>query len=248
MISFTTINARLRKTASIALMTAAAAGNALAATVVDLAPSDDTYVEQSAPTATHGSDTKLSARENSASTDSTVVYLRFDLASLGIPDPALITGAVLNMRQQFAQVLTDVPDPGVFLHHVGDDGWDEATLDWNARPALGPLLERKNLRLTAQETAANAWRQWDLLDAGTGSAWSPAADVADGALSLALYIGDHASALSLPMEARYLSSEDPFDPAYLQITVVPVPAALPMFGAALLGMALRRRPAERASR
>lgn len=50
------------------------------------------------------------------------------------------------------------------------------------------------------------------------------------------------------MEARYLSSEDPFDPAYLQITVVPVPAALPMFGAALLGMAFRRRTVKRSPR
>ncbi|MEZ4330490.1 MAG: DNRLRE domain-containing protein [Myxococcota bacterium] len=101
-------------------------------------------------------------------------YLRFDLSAL----PAAFTLERARLRL-FTEIYTPLPATVVELYRVADDGWSESGITWNNQPGPSGGVWATTTVAALQET------YWDFTPA-----WSPAADVADGALSLFLRIQD----------------------------------------------------------
>jgi hypothetical protein len=118
----------------------------------------------------YGSDLELQVgAENTALPDKRYrSYLRFDLSSL--PEEFTLERARLRL---FTQTYSTIPPTVVDLFHVADDSWSESGITWNNQP--GP----SGVEWTTTTVSALQETYWDFT-----SAWDPASDVADGALSL----------------------------------------------------------------
>ncbi len=118
----------------------------------------------------YGSDLELQVgAENTALPDKRYrSYLRFDLSAL--PSEFTLERARLRL---FTEIYTTIPPTVVDLFRVDDDSWSESGITWNNQP--GP----SGVAWTTTTIASLQEAYWDFT-----SAWSPAGDVADGALSL----------------------------------------------------------------
>jgi hypothetical protein len=208
-----------------------------------LAPLDDTFVYSAIPTTSYGTEPLL-ASGNAVSGNTLHLwtsFLKFDLSS--IPDNLAITGATLHMYQvNGAGFLAS----GTGAAHVADDSWTETTLTWNNRPSAGAVLGS-----SPDDKFHRGWSQWDLLVTGQ---WDPAADLADNLLSLAINeTGGSSTHNWCTKESDLMNCLAPGEtgPAgslrhpYLEITFVPLPAAVWLFGCglvSLIGVAGRRNP------
>ncbi|MEW6718969.1 MAG: DNRLRE domain-containing protein [Thermodesulfobacteriota bacterium] len=156
-------------------------------------------------------------------------YFKFDLADYA---GQAIVGASLRVY------IVDLYNSNfnISLHHVASDAWNEETLTWSNRPAYdSPVLDRK------AATVEGGWYEWNLF---AESAWSPAADVSDGYLSLLLRCETESGPGS--WSAISWSKEQAGSAPYLSIeaSVVPLPPSILLFGSGLLGTIFiaRRRP------
>ena len=213
------------------------------AATVTLAPVDDTFVHSGAPATNYGSSPGL-ASGNLVSGNTLLLWtslLKFDLSS--IPDNLTITGATLHMYQVNGAGFNRTV--GTTAAHVADDSWTEGTTTWNSQPVAGAVLG------TSPDNADyRGWSEWDLLATGQ---WDPTADQADDLLSLAVSEipassshnwcskeSDLANCLAPGETAPVGSLRRP----YLEITFVPLPAAIWLFGCGLVsltGMASRKK-------
>lgn len=208
-----------------------------------LSPTDDTYVDFSNANTNFGDEPGMVTFISFLS-DRAFSYLKFDLGA--IPANEVITGATLNLFQQGINApFGAVEDEDLFLY---TDNWSESTVTWNNAPPIpGP-------RLATDDTQTTGWIAFDLFELG---AWDPAADQADGFLSLALREGSSGDsahgfctkesdpALDNCLVMGEIATGEDRDPFLtLQTTVVPVPPALLLFVSALgLLTRVRRRQA-----
>lgn len=209
--------------------------NPVSAATVTLAPVDDTFVYSLAPTTNYGSEPGLASGEiiSGSNLHLWTSLLKFDLSS--IPDNLTVTGATLHMYQiNGAGFLRTT---GTNATHVSDDSWTEGTLTWNNQPVDGAILG------SSPDTANyRGWSQWDLLATGQ---WDSAADLADNLLSLA--VSDQPGSSShnwCSKESDLVNCLAPEEtgPAgslrrpYLEITTIPLPAAVWLFGCGLVSL------------
>ncbi|HSH29292.1 MAG TPA: DNRLRE domain-containing protein [Thiohalobacter sp.] len=200
-----------------------------------LAPVDDASVYNVAPTTNDGSGPGLSSGDlvSGHTQHRWTSFLKFDLSA--IPDNLTITGATLHLYQ--ANGAGYIRTTGTNAAHVADDSWSEATLTWNNQPAAGAILG------TNPDTADHrGWSQWDLLATGV---WDASVDQADDLLSLAVTeVPGSSSHNWCSKESDLLNCLAPGEagPAgslrrpYLEITAVPLPAAVWLFGSGLVGL------------
>ncbi|MGD8620219.1 MAG: DNRLRE domain-containing protein [Gammaproteobacteria bacterium] len=213
------------------------------AATVTLTPVDDTFVYSATPTTNYGSEPGLASGEvvSGNSLHIWTTFLKFDLSS--IPDNLTITGATLHMYQINGAGL--IRTTGTNATYVADDSWTEGTTTWNSQPVDGAVLG------SSPDTANDrGWSQWDLLETGL---WDSTADQIDNFLSLAINEMPGSSTHNwCSKESDLLNCLAPGEtgPAdslrrpYLEITFVPIPAAIWLFGAglmSLIGMAGRKK-------
>ena len=140
-------------------------GNALAAYYTFL-PTDDVHVDLLAPNGGYPFAHYLYTNGEAAPAHA---YLKFNL---DIPATDQVTEAILNLYCVYGYKAE------VDLYHISDDSWDELSLNWNNRPAMGSkglLLDAAYVRYPF------SWVHWDLFHS---EAWDVAADQADGYVSL----------------------------------------------------------------
>ncbi|MBL8201777.1 MAG: DNRLRE domain-containing protein [Chromatiales bacterium] len=227
------------------LAIAAALGLAIAGPVQGssyvLTPIDDTFVYSGEADLAHGSLSGLATGYTFPHPEAGwVSYLKFDLGA--IPGDEVITGATLNLYKfivgaGYAQI-------GTNLFYLADDGWSEGGLTWNNQPlgvnGIGAPNFGTFIASNPDGFAHVGWSAWDLF---SQSAWDPAADQADGLLSLQLaemYAGDQShNWCSKESDPTYCPAGAMYRP-YLQVTtaVVPAPGAIWLAGTALLGLPL----------
>ena len=132
---------------------------------VTLAPTADTYARDgSANAATIFGNTdpnqfmmKTAPLDSGFNRDG---YLKFDLSS--VPE---VFSAKLRLSATLSVVSgsTAMLAVGVTVHAVPNTTWSEAILNWNNRPALGIVLDNKNV--TAQQpTPTTQWIEFDVTD------------------------------------------------------------------------------------
>jgi 2',3'-cyclic-nucleotide 2'-phosphodiesterase/3'-nucleotidase/5'-nucleotidase len=118
----------------------------------ELAPIADAQVASGNPTTNYGTSTNLYIQSSTASFGNERTWLKFDLS--GIPAGSTITGATLQMWNWKSAGAT-LP---VEVRSATDDSWTEAGLNWNTQPALGAVLDTRNL--TSGTT--NVWYGWNV--------------------------------------------------------------------------------------
>lgn len=219
------------------------AGPVGAATMM-LAPIDDTYVYNLTPTTNYGAAPGLASGEivSGNSLNLWTSFLKFDLSA--IPDNLTVTSATLHMYQVNGAGF--IRTTGTNAAYVADDTWTEDTLTWGSQPVIGTVLG------SSPDTADHrGWSQWDLFATGQ---WDPAADLTDNLLSLVVAEPPSSSSHNwCSKESDLVNCLAPGEtgPAgslrhpYLEITAVPVPAAIWLFGCGLLALsgAARRKQA-----
>jgi hypothetical protein len=204
------------------------------ADTVILSPVDDTYVYSGEMTTNYGSDAVLSSG-NAISGNTLQLwssFLKFDLSS--IPDNLTITGAILHMYQvNGAGILIS----GTDVSHVSNDVWSEATTTYDNRPDVGSVLGSSDDDRTHRD-----WSQWNLLETGL---WDSAADQVDNFLSISVSEAGGNSTHNWCSKESNLTNclatgeTGPIDSLrrpYLEVTYVPLPAAVWLFGTGLLGL------------
>lgn len=87
----------------------------------------DTFVEQCTRNASHGSDDHLSVDTDPCEKEALIAPAE----PLAIPAGSVVDAATLRLECDNAGVVVEV--------YAIDEEWDEATLDWNARPTLGAV-------------------------------------------------------------------------------------------------------------
>lgn len=228
-----------------ALLLLAAPLPALAASYV-LMPVDDTFAYSGEPALAHGDLSGISTGYAYPHTEAGwISYLKFDLGA--IPAGEVITGATLNLYKFI--VGAGYGPIGTNLFRFADDSWSEESLTWNNQP-LG--ISGNGTPYFGTFVASNpdgfnyvGWSQWNLF---SQSAWDPAADQADGFLSLQLaeaYGGDQShNWCSKESDPTYCPAEAGHQP-YLEVTTaaVPLPGVAWLAGTAFLSLPLfsRRR-------
>ncbi|MEJ2644579.1 MAG: DNRLRE domain-containing protein [Gammaproteobacteria bacterium] len=208
-------------------------GGAAGAATVTLAPTDDTYVYNFAPTTNYGSAASFATGnvQSGNSIHRWYSFLKFDLS--GIPSGQTIVGATLHLYQVNGAGFTT---GGTDVVHVADDSWSEGSVTWNNQPAMGSVLG------SSPDTKDHrGWSQWDLFSTGM---WNAAADQTDNVLSLALKesaAGTH-NWCSKESDLTNCLAPGESGPApslrrpYLEVSYVPVPAAVWLFGSGLFAM------------
>ena len=97
----------------------------------------DTYVRGGAAANTNFNGTGLLRAKGAAGDDDDQrAFLKFDLN--GVPHP-VISGTLYL----FLEALTNGGPAAAHLYSVGNDSWNEATLQWNTQPAAGSLLDQR---------------------------------------------------------------------------------------------------------
>jgi hypothetical protein len=207
--------------AGLLLTTASAADQMVTLPVIE-----DTYVHNLAPSSSYGSETGIASGHLISGNTLYLwkTFLKFDLTA--VPDAMTVTAATLHMYQVNG---TGFLSSGTNVLYVDDDTWSETTLTWNDGLAVGAVLgtcpDNKDHR---------DWSQWDLLSTGQ---WSPAADLSDNVLSLAVdEVGGSSS-------HNWISSnhQDPQAHPYLEVWYIPEPAAGAILGLVFALELLRRR-------
>ena len=197
--------------------------NAYASTYT-LFPTDDTYVEKSAPINNFGGATYFSA---SADSPLSWAYLKFYLGD--IQSSETIIGATMDLYSFFGYKSAGE------VYHVSDDSWSETSLTWNTQPQTdtsGSLLD------TAYIQNPNTLMTWNLFNTGK---WHPDEDQTDKYLSLLI---------KAPIKTLFFYSKkmgQTFSPS-LSITTdnrpiiisTPIPGSLLLFMAGIGGLKLFR--------
>jgi hypothetical protein len=157
-------------------------------------------------------------------------YLTFDLSS--IPATAIITSATLQMYVTSVSEQAGAPPAGIYPEYAyyipNSFNLNCATITGVTQPdPLGALLA------TATTPPANSWETWNLLPA-----WSPATDLANNKLSLAILTEEgYVNTLQ-----TYASLEAGTDTAprleitYCDPAAVPIPGTAMLLGGGLLGL------------
>jgi uncharacterized membrane protein len=112
-------------------------------------PADDSFVHLGRATSNFGGDTTIYVGRYLGTPERT--FLKFDLNA--IPPGATIRGAELKIWCW----RIDGEGARVGVHRVDDDSWDEARINWNNQPAIGPLLAGP---VPVREN--NRWYSWDV--------------------------------------------------------------------------------------
>jgi hypothetical protein len=225
------------------LALAFSAAPAVASTYV-LTPVDDTFVYSGEPDTAHGALSGLATGYAFPHPEAGwVTYLKFDLS--GIPSNEIITGATLNLYK-FA-VGAGFASIGTNLFRMAPDGWSEGTLTWNNQPLGLNGIGAPNFGTLISSNPDGfeyvGWSSWDLFGK---AAWDPAADQADGSLSLQLaemYAGDQShNWCSKEFDPTYCLASAMHQP-YLEVTTaaVPSPSATWLTGTGLLALGVRSR-------
>jgi len=189
---------------------------------ITLAPGDDdAHVYSNSPTGNYGANPGFVVTKafdgNGQLTSERQAYLKFSLSALGGYSAADITSVKLGLYVYTTGAST------VTAYHTTDN-WDEGTITWGNKPAIGG-----EMGTSPAMTTNNSYYLTDLLAGGPG--WL-GGDLTDGYLSVALRITSDVG----PSSSYYFHSTET-NPAlaqypYLQVQVVPEPAAI---GMVLLG-------------
>ncbi len=218
-----------------------------AATVL-IGPTDDTTVHSFQPDNTlYGSAPGLGAGGVFNGAEQWVAFLRFDLGA--VPVGQTITGATLHMFQSLGGGYAPI---GSRIYRVANDAWSESTATWNNPPAS--VAEWFAAPIAANDNAGTTYRGWSAWDLLASGSWNPAADLADGVLSVAAYSNTYSGTQTHNWCSKesdlgncLISGETEPVAAlrrpYLELTYVPLPGAAWMLGAVvpLLLPQLRRR-------
>jgi hypothetical protein len=116
---------------------------------VSLSPSGDATVASATPTTKLGKQSTLESG-NSSSDGSRWIYFKFDISRL-----TDISSARLALRGHQEQ--SSSADVGATLYAVSSTSWDESTIDWNTRPAVGSSLVSN-----AVHPGADDYYRWDV--------------------------------------------------------------------------------------
>ena len=148
-----------------------------------------------------------------------ISYLKFDLSS--ISDDFIISSATLNLYATSSQT-------SPYIYKAEDD-WDEEAITWLTKPdSVGAIADRGTWT-----TITDQWVSFDLYN------WTYAPDLADDALTIALYAyGNDGSNRSYFATKEY---PDPDLVPYLQITGIPEPATIVLLGFGSLALLRRKR-------
>lgn len=128
-----------------------------AGTTVSFTPTDDTWINQEAPTANHGTDIMMMVRNQNGSGGALHEFdtlVKFDISS--IPSTTSISSATLYLYY----LRWGDADPGGRLLNVHriSDAWSETTVTWDTRPSRETLVSDD----AAVPFAIGAWMQWDV--------------------------------------------------------------------------------------
>jgi hypothetical protein len=103
-----------------------------------LNPTDDSWVDEGAPTATHGSDIMMEAFYHKTSTDHHWALIKFDISAYD----DFGEGCKLRVYCSYRRESSDT----YYLKKATTDSWVEATVNWNTRPSSGArALQEKGL-------------------------------------------------------------------------------------------------------
>jgi len=123
------------------------------ADVIQINPTDDSFVESSLPAMNFGSSAGLYVGDAQPSAPNSIArsYLKFDLSSL--PAGAAIDTATLHMYNNVMYY----PAVSVGAHFLSNDGWTEGGITWSNAPT------GYNASPTALETISmTVWTSWDV--------------------------------------------------------------------------------------
>lgn len=123
-----------------------------ATTTIQIEPTDDAYVKDSAPDSNYGSYYSLYVGTYNGAKER--AYLKFDLSNL--PENAVIVSATLHAYTYKGASSTPV---NISVYAVSDDSWTEGSITWNTKPQEGALLDKDLI-----DTAGNHWSVWDVTD------------------------------------------------------------------------------------
>lgn len=209
------------------------AGTAMAVEVVISPPTDDVYIDSTAPNTNYNytpENTKLIARHSYIGPSDTHSILKFDLSA--VPDSATITSATLNMYcRGFCNEL-------VFAYRMDHDDWSENTATWNSySPYFGDKLQLDARQVTVINYDPPYWEEWDM----SGMDWQN--DLDDNVLTVMLTAWVESTNYYSPANMASKEYRDvsgiAYEP-YLRIEYVPEPAMITMLGLAGLAMIRRR--------
>jgi hypothetical protein len=165
----------------------------------------------------------------------------------------MVTAALLNLFQFVGGGFAPI---GSSVYRVADDAWSEAAVTRNDAPVTFGIDLNDTTRIGANGNAGTTWRGWWSWDLLANGQWDAAADLADGILSVAVY----SDAFRGTQTHNWCSKESTVDNClifgvetapvaglrrpYLELTVVPLPAALWLMASGVAGLAgLGRRRA-----
>jgi hypothetical protein len=158
-------------------------------------------------------------------------YLKFDLSD--IPDASQVVHAELRLYAMIYRGGT------VNIWHASGDNWTEnwGSLTWNNQPAVDGFLAQ----LGILDTPAS------LKYIDISQTWDPTVDLIDNFLSIAITMVDESP--EEPMDAEFKSKENQdslyhrplLTIEYEEITPVPLPATLYLFGSGILSVIGYRR-------
>jgi len=126
-------------------------------------PTDDSMVQEGVPDNNYGTRYNMYVGwvENVYKTEWS--YLKFNLSS--IPSGAIINSAALNLNTQYGPSHPPsftIDNMWIEAWNVDNDAWNESTLTWNHKPAMGTTL-LDNVYVIAENWAGgqNKWYSWN---------------------------------------------------------------------------------------
>ncbi len=187
------------------------------ADVVQINPSDDSFVEDSLPNTNFGTTGSMYVGDAQPASPNSIArsYLKFDLSVL--PAGAAIDTAMIHIYN----TVIYYPAVSVGAHYLSNDGWSELTITWNNAPT------GFNASATALKTInMPVWTSWDVTS-DAQAVWA-----GDGVYSVVMKepAGDEAQ------DGNYVlfntkDDPDPPDRPYLEIQYTPETAVEEMIWA-----------------
>jgi len=213
------------------------------ATFVELRPVDDAYVDNVNTAMNYGGLDVLRIQGDAGGVSSfgssQRIYLKFDLKSAEIPSNAVITSAVFGIYlAEINKGIFNAEDPYSTLHYVGNDSWQESSINWNNRPNFESSAFEEISKDTIEDSL---YYEWNLLS-GTGFQWTKYADDLaddDGYISVMLKTQFE----DKNTRAIFNSDENAVNKPYLRITydVIPEPATMALLMMGMGGMVAFRK-------